>query len=260
MAVFGEDNMPYEYDESSLYTTNDWPHLHEMVGKALTLLSQNNPNGFFLMIECGRIDHAGHGNDINRNVFETKECDLMFQIVKDFTTQNTNTFTVVTSDHECGGLNIINDNGAGNIPTVIWGSVDHTSADIDLFAYGSWGSSIDNKDINNEEIFGLTFFDYFVCNPVPDPSPSISFTQSVSTSFVSVARTPNPSSTKTPTSTSMKTPSPSPNPSPSDGSSFSSFSSDSSFSSLSSFTSFSSRSSANKFCFSVVFFLLSLLL
>ena len=62
--------LPYEYDEYISYP--NVPHLSEMTATALDILD-NEPNGFFLMVEGGRIDHAGHINHIQRNVFETIE-------------------------------------------------------------------------------------------------------------------------------------------------------------------------------------------
>jgi alkaline phosphatase len=38
------------------------PTLAQMVAKAIDLLEGSSPNGFFLMIEGSRIDHAGHDN------------------------------------------------------------------------------------------------------------------------------------------------------------------------------------------------------
>jgi hypothetical protein len=38
------------------------PTLAQMVAKALSLLSKDSPNGFFLLVEGSRIDHAGHDN------------------------------------------------------------------------------------------------------------------------------------------------------------------------------------------------------
>ena len=64
---FGKGHMPYEYDGAG-----DLPHLSDMAIKALDILD-NDPDGYFIMIEGARIDHAGHANDIKRNVTETVE-------------------------------------------------------------------------------------------------------------------------------------------------------------------------------------------
>ena len=53
--LFGSTYMPYE--EDYLSGGYPYPHLREMVAKALNALERNQ-NGFFLMVEAGRIDHA----------------------------------------------------------------------------------------------------------------------------------------------------------------------------------------------------------
>ncbi|MDE0506127.1 MAG: alkaline phosphatase, partial [Candidatus Poribacteria bacterium] len=74
---FGDSNLPYEYDG-----LGDLPHLSEMTATAMDILVRN-PVGFFLMIEGGRIDHAGHLNDIERNVCETIEFSKTLKVVMD---------------------------------------------------------------------------------------------------------------------------------------------------------------------------------
>lgn len=60
---FAPDHMPYEYDAIQADTDpyEVIPHLHEMVSDALDRL-EDNPEGFFLLVEGGRIDHGGHEN------------------------------------------------------------------------------------------------------------------------------------------------------------------------------------------------------
>ncbi|MFN2188990.1 MAG: alkaline phosphatase, partial [Candidatus Promineifilaceae bacterium] len=57
---FGATHLHYEYDGdySSL------PHLDEMTETAINILDNNDVEGFFVMIEGGRIDHAEHENSI----------------------------------------------------------------------------------------------------------------------------------------------------------------------------------------------------
>ena len=46
------------------------------------------------------------------------------------------TLLVVTADHETGGMHILANNGAGNLPSVAWGTTGHTSAPVPVFALG----------------------------------------------------------------------------------------------------------------------------
>ena len=55
----------YELDRVKPALGYDQPSLAEMTDKALGVLSKNS-NGFFLMVEGGRIDHALHGTNAKR--------------------------------------------------------------------------------------------------------------------------------------------------------------------------------------------------
>jgi len=72
---FGDTNLPYEFDG-----LGHLPHLSQMAATSLNILA-NNTNGLFLMVEGGRIDHAGHSNDIERNICETVEFSRTLQVV-----------------------------------------------------------------------------------------------------------------------------------------------------------------------------------
>jgi alkaline phosphatase len=153
--------MPYEYDyEIGLDDGYDTlPFLSEMASSALSVLSQD-PDGFFLMVEQEHTDRAGHLRDlpgnhkIQRNVFASLEFERSVQVVLDWIGEQQNpeqTLLVVLADHETGGLEVVQDNGAGNFPTVTWLGEDHTDTLIDVFAWGEnahlVSGLIDNTDI-----------------------------------------------------------------------------------------------------------------
>lgn len=142
---FGETNLPYEYDG-----LGDLPHLSEMAATALDILS-GNPVGFFLMIEGGRIDHAGHSNDIERNVCETIEFSNTLRVVMDWSQGRNDTLIIVTADHETGGLQVLENNGVGNFPTVSWSTEGHTSTNVPVYGWGPnaerIGGLMDNTDL-----------------------------------------------------------------------------------------------------------------
>ncbi len=127
---FGSGYLPYEYDG-----LESLPHLSEMTATALSILD-NEPNGFFLMVEGGRIDHAGHGHDIQRNVLETVEFDNTVQAAMDWAAGRTDTLILVSADHETGGLIVLENNGLGALPTVAWSSDTHTGANVPVYAWG----------------------------------------------------------------------------------------------------------------------------
>ena len=142
---FGNGNFPFEYDG-----LENLPHLSEMTKTALHILD-NNPNGFFLMVEGGLIDHAGHSNDIERNIRETAEFEVAVKEVLNWAENRNDTLLFVTADHETGGLIVINNNGIGNAPTVEWSSTGHTGVNVNIFAWGLHSELVlkiyDNTDI-----------------------------------------------------------------------------------------------------------------
>lgn len=131
IGLYAGGDMTYEYDRQP---SNTEPHLSQMVSKALQMLPLE-PNGFFLMIEGGMIDHAAHNNDINRTTREVVEFHNSVQVVLNWLQGRTDTLFIVTADHETGGLTAYNQ-GAGNYPTATWTSGGHTSANVPLYILG----------------------------------------------------------------------------------------------------------------------------
>ncbi len=79
--------------------------LPEFTQKAIEML--DNPEGFFLMVEGGKIDWACHANDAAASIHNTLSFDKSVQIGLDFAKKHPNeTLVVVTGDHECGGLTL----------------------------------------------------------------------------------------------------------------------------------------------------------
>jgi alkaline phosphatase len=157
---FGSTHLPYEYDESF----GSLPHLSDMTAKALSLLD-NDSDGFFLMVEGGKIDHAGHMVAIssedknlktNRNIAETLEFAASVQAAIDWSAGRTDTLILVTADHETGGLTVNTDNGEGIMPGVSWISgVGHTSVNVPVYAWGPNADMISGT-MDNTDMFEVT--------------------------------------------------------------------------------------------------------
>jgi len=133
----------------------------------------NDPDGFFLMIESGRIDHAAGANDIARDVFETVEFHNTAQLMITWAAGRTDTLIIVTADHETGGLTVLQNNGKGNFPTVSWSTTGHTSANVPVYASGVNAEYVTGT-LDNTQLFKV----------VNDPTPKIvlsptTFTKSV---------------------------------------------------------------------------------
>jgi alkaline phosphatase len=92
--------MPYAMD-----MTKKDISLPEFTTKAIEML--DNPKGFFLMVEGGKIDWACHANDAAASIRNTLAFDKAVQQAVDFSGKHPKeTLIVVTGDHECGGLTL----------------------------------------------------------------------------------------------------------------------------------------------------------
>ncbi len=101
--LFAPSNMPYAIDRKNNQNLKDLPTLADMTNSALSIL-QNNPRGFLLMVEGGRIDHACHSHDIKTMIEETLEFDDAIHVALNFQKKHPDTLIIVTADHETGGL------------------------------------------------------------------------------------------------------------------------------------------------------------
>jgi len=99
-AGFASNALPYVNDEEHVEIT-----LAEFTEKGIELL--NNPNGFFMMVEGGKIDWACHANDAGSSIANTEAFEDAVQVAIDFYNAHPHeTLIVVTGDHECGGLTL----------------------------------------------------------------------------------------------------------------------------------------------------------
>ncbi len=99
LSLFTMSHMSYDIDRDSLTE----PSLAEMTEKALELLD-GSPEGFFLVVEASRVDHAGHVNDAASAVRDMLAYDRAFQVAVEFAEQNGETLVIATADHDTGGL------------------------------------------------------------------------------------------------------------------------------------------------------------
>ena len=79
--------------------------LQEITKAAIDFLSAKETDGFFLMVEGGKIDWACHSNDAATLFREVKDLDSAVQVAYDFYQKHPDeTLIVITADHETGGL------------------------------------------------------------------------------------------------------------------------------------------------------------
>ncbi len=79
--------------------------LAQITDNAIRFLNHNNDNGFFLMVEGGKIDWACHNNDAATTFNEVVDMSEAIQCALDFYQQHPDeTLIVITADHETGGI------------------------------------------------------------------------------------------------------------------------------------------------------------
>lgn len=90
----------YEEDRKA----DEWV-LSDYVKKGIEVL--DNPGGFFMMVEGGKIDWACHANDARSTIADTIALsDAVAEAVKFQQEHPSDTLILVTADHETGGLTI----------------------------------------------------------------------------------------------------------------------------------------------------------
>jgi len=87
--------MQYEADRGNDIAGE--PSLSEMTAKAIQILD-NNPNGYLLVVESGRIDHAHHAGNAYGALMDTVEYSNAVQTAVNLTSQE-DTLIIVTADH-----------------------------------------------------------------------------------------------------------------------------------------------------------------
>jgi alkaline phosphatase len=102
IGLFNQGSMLFEIDRKG----SQEPSLAEMASKALDVLGRNK-NGFFLMVEAGRIDHAAHMNDIGTLLWDMLAFDEAIRVAYEFQKAHPDTLLIITADHETGGLVVL---------------------------------------------------------------------------------------------------------------------------------------------------------
>ncbi|MDD4141642.1 MAG: alkaline phosphatase [Bacteroidales bacterium] len=96
-------SLPYNIDLDDVKSVDDVISLAEFTQKGIDMLE--NKNGFFMMVEGGKIDWTCHANDAVTGVYEIIAFDEAISKAFEFYKKHPKeTLIVVTGDHECGGL------------------------------------------------------------------------------------------------------------------------------------------------------------
>ncbi len=105
IATFADSHLPYEID-----TDEDAAGLSELTDASIDYMYNNYQDGFFMMIEGGRIDMAAHANDAPTMLQETLEFENAVKEGLEFYEEHADeTLVLVGADHETGGLGLGDD-------------------------------------------------------------------------------------------------------------------------------------------------------
>jgi alkaline phosphatase len=105
LGLFANDHLGYELDDRNYPPERLDPLLADLASMALDGLGAAG-RPFFLMIEGGRIDHAGHDFDAAGVVEETRRFDEAVGRVLAWARDRSDVLVLLTADHATGGLAI----------------------------------------------------------------------------------------------------------------------------------------------------------
>jgi alkaline phosphatase len=166
LGLFAAEDLPYESERR----TYEVPSLAEMMTRALQVLTAD-PDGFVLVVEGGRIDHAEHEHNLPGALAEILAFDAAIGRAMDYQESDSSLVLIVTADHDTGGPGLT----AGaegyprtsdvsrlvnqDCPFIKWLSEDHVGTMVPLFARGPgedlFSGIIDNTEVNRRAVMLL---------------------------------------------------------------------------------------------------------
>lgn len=134
------------------------PTLAEMTSAALDILEED-PDGFFLMVEGSQIDWEDHANNVEGQIAETLGFNAAVEEVLNWVnadeSRKNHTLIVIAPDHDTAGFAITGPDGilseSGDVVNDGWVSGDHTATDVVIWSKGPGcqylGVALDNTDL-----------------------------------------------------------------------------------------------------------------
>ncbi|MBZ0268920.1 alkaline phosphatase, partial [bacterium] len=131
------------------------PSLAELTSAALNALD-DDPDGFYLMVEGGAIDWAMHGNQVGRMIEEMEDFRGAIDAVLAWVESHggwDETIVVITADHDhllwgpdanTVPFDPVRDGGPGNLPGYRWLADSHSAALVPVFARGVGSGALES--------------------------------------------------------------------------------------------------------------------
>ena len=130
-----------EYDYNTRYNKLLESKIEDTLNKV-----SSNENGFFMMYEEAQIDKHSHDNELDKAFSAVIRFNQAIARFMEFAFYNPDTFILITADHETGELKP-DENG-----NLTYNYDDHTSADVQIFAYGHKADLFNGVTIENIQI------------------------------------------------------------------------------------------------------------
>ncbi|MEY2972249.1 MAG: hypothetical protein RI886_26 [Pseudomonadota bacterium] len=122
-----------------------------MSKSALSFLEKNSKCGkYFLMSEGSQIDWASHDNDLPAMLVELADFNDTVNYMLDFASARDDVLVIVSSDHETGGLTLLDQEKDYVISK--WNTDSHSLNQVAIYAYGPGASQFAGK-VDQTEIF-----------------------------------------------------------------------------------------------------------
>lgn len=145
-ARFDQGSLEYAYNRQ--FASDYGWLLEDFTGVGIDRLYSAGDDGFFFMVEGGKIDWSSHANQTLPAIYETMDFSRAVQPAIDFyRSHQDDTLIVVTADHETGRTSLPSPDSWN----LIWGSGDHSDQDVPVYAIGKnselFYGAMDNTDI-----------------------------------------------------------------------------------------------------------------
>lgn len=155
LLVFATDSVDREWDkikDNQNGTRTGYRLIEDAFQPSVSFLQRKGEDkGFFLMVEGAKIDGGGHSNSLSFTITEYLSFDRMVGQALQYADTNGETLVIVTSDHETGGLVLLDAAKDKGYVLGAFATTDHTGIPVPLMAYGPGAERfqgfLENSDI-----------------------------------------------------------------------------------------------------------------
>ena len=154
LLVFQEDQVDHKWnklDKEQSEIKTSYLFIEHALEPSIDFLKKGNNKGFFLMIEGAKIDGGGHSNSTGFSITEYLSFDRLVGQALEFAEKDQETLVIVTSDHETGGMIILDADPKTGRVLANFATNDHTGIPVPLMAFGPaaerFQGFLDNTDI-----------------------------------------------------------------------------------------------------------------